>query len=932
MTDSAPTAAELPLEVADTHDKVNDEAVFTEDDAERLGSLIEAVVTTPYKYGNHVELLALLKKAGPGGLDDELRDARHRMAGIFLMDEQFWQEWIDDETKAREDKAKMNGDVYDDEDTIKLLELHARSVNDLLSVPLWRRYVEFVIKEHERETMEGKSPELSMFEKSTVEGVLVEAVNATGYSIPDSQEIWNIYRDMKASELRANPTPDNIALLKRYYLARFKVPHAAIDQTFADYSSFITQHENQLYEKELIAANKIVSETRKLLADFQPYEDHLATSPIDANVWAQYIYDALNRSKKQFNREIPKALYERTIKCSPTVPPIWDNYVLYLLDQNFPFQLIDAVLERAVKACPKSGILWAHLIRTRERFKSTSGSIEEAKDRAFGTGLLSTNADEYSVVAAAWISYLRRKYAADLEHEDERILRLRQQVDIVMADFEQTFPGTNRKDQMYILPRMYITILTQQGETAMARQQWQDLSKKHAREAAFWLRWFEWEKRVCLPSGDALTPAGVLESAVGIKSLDTPERICEALMEFERDYGSAFSMERAEIKVKKLMKAVQLRRAIESVQEKRKPVRTKKEEAATANGTEIFHAPVTGEEVNITSKRKEQDEDLQKPISKKAKTASSETSAVTRDREHTTVIVEGLAPHITEEKVTNFFKDCGEIKNMKLVTNDSFATATIEFENAQDVLAAQTRDQKIFDGHTITVRVGVDTTLWITNFPSAADEDYIRTIFAPFGEIVDIRFPSLTVNNRRRFCYLQYKRPEDSHAAQKALDDSPAPPISSSSDGHASKERNLVVKVSDPSQKQHRQGAMYEGRELFIRNIPVSMKESDIRKMFEKYGPLERVHLPSQDELFHTHQGFGFVSFANVADAKKALELDLTKVGDRVLSVTVAEARASGGGRGARGMGTLGGPGRGSRRGLGGRAGANRADQRARRV
>ncbi|KAK9489053.1 hypothetical protein V1508DRAFT_447244 [Lipomyces doorenjongii] len=920
-----------PIEDKNSQDLVDDDTLFTEDDAERLGTLIEAVATAPYKFGNHVELLKLLKKAGPGALDDELRDARQRMAGFFLMDEQFWHEWIDDETRAREEKANMSGGLYDDEDTIKMLELHARSVIDLLSVPLWKRYVEFIMNEHEREKKEGKAAELSMFEKGTLESVLVDAVNATGYSIPDSHELWNIYRDLKLRDLQANPTPDNIALLKRYYLARFKVPHATIDQTFADFSSFITQHENQIYEKELIAANKVVSDTRKLLAEFQPYEDYLATAPNDVNVWAQYIDVAVNRPKKQFYPEIPRVLYERAIKCSATVPAIWDNYTLYLLDQNFPFTTIDAVLERAVKACPKSGILWAHLIRTRERFKSTSELIEETKDRAFATGLLSANADEYSTAAAAWISYLRRKYAAGLD-ERERSLMLGEQVEAAMADFEQTFPSKNRKDQTYVLPRMYITVLTQQGEIAKARQQWQDLSRKHAREAVFWLRWFDWEKSVSLGSGDVLTPAGVLESAVGIKSLDSPERICEALLEFERDHGSAFSMEKAEIKVKKLMRAVQRRRAIEAAQDQQQPERSKKEDKAT-NGEADFVAPVAGNsdtnDESKTSKRKEQDDELEKANPKKAKT-SSEITARARDREHSTVIVEGLGREVTEQKVANFFKDCGEIKSLKLVTNDALATATIEFETAEDVLAAQTRDQKTLDGHTISVRVGVETTLWITNFPSAADEEYIRSIFAPFGEIVDIRFPSLTVNNKRRFCYLQYKRPEEAHAAQQALDGSPAPPISSTDAEHKTKARKLVVKISDPSQKHHRQGAVYEGRELFIRNIPISIKEPEIHKMFEKYGPLERVHLPSKDELFHTHQGFGFVSFESVEDAKKALELDLTKAGDRVLSVTVAEARTGAGGRGGRGG--FGGPGRGRGRERVGSDGANRADHRARRI
>ncbi|KAJ8097440.1 hypothetical protein POJ06DRAFT_31870 [Lipomyces tetrasporus] len=895
---------------------VDDDTLFTEEDAERLGTLIEAVVTTPYKYTNHVELVELLKRAGPGAFDDELRDARLRMAGLFLMDENFWEEWIDDEASKREEKAEASGGVYDDEDTIKLLELHARSVNDLLSVPLWKGYVEFVMNEHEREKKEGRPAELSMFEKSTLENVLVEAVNATGYSIPDSHEIWDLYRDLKLRDVQASPSADNIALLKRYYLARFKVPHATIDQTFADYSTFITQHENHSYEEELVAANKKVYETKKLLAVFQPFEDHLATAQNDVNVWAQYIDAAVNLHKKQFDPEIPKALYERAIKCSPAIAAIWDNYVLYLLEhQNFQLLTIDAVLERAVKACPRSGNLWAHMIRTRERFKATAELIEEAKDRAVATGLLSTNAEEYSIMAAAWISYLRRKYANDL---DENRLVFSGQVEAVMADFDQTFPRKNRKDQTYILPRMYIAILTQLGEIAKARQQWQDLANKHARDADFWLRWYNWERNVSLASGDVLTSAGVLETAVGIKSLDAPERICEALLEFERDYGSAFSMEKAEVKVKKLMRVVQRRRAMEA--------------AKAPDGKTSLVAPVTGdsdaEEESKVSKRKGHGDEPEKPNPKKART-ESDLSAPARDREHATVIVEGLPTDVNDRKVSNFFKDCGEIKSLKIVTSDTFASATIEFETAENVLAAQTRDQKVLDGHTITVRVGAETTLWITNFPSAADDEYIRKVFAPFGEIVDIRFPSLTVNNKRRFCYLQYKRPEDAHAAQQTLDDSPAPPVSSATNQkETSKPRKLIVKISDPSQKQHRQGAVYEGRELFVRNIPMSMKEPDIRRMFSKYGPLERVHLPSKDELFHTHQGFGFVSYENAEDAKNGLELDMTKIGDRILSVTVAEARTSGASRGGRaGFG-----GRGRGRGRGSDDSANRADHRARRI
>ena len=61
------------------------------------------------------------------------------------------------------------------------------------------------------------------------------------------------------------------------------------------------------------------------------------------------------------------------------------------------------------------------------------------------------------------------------------------------------------------------------------------------------------------------------------------------------------------------------------------------------------------------------------------------------------------------------------------------STATIEFESGEDVLAAQTKDMKDLDGSSIEVQVGTGTTLFVTNFPAAADETYIRGLFTEVG-------------------------------------------------------------------------------------------------------------------------------------------------------------------------------------------------------
>jgi hypothetical protein len=60
-------------------------------------------------------------------------------------------------------------------------------------------------------------------------------------------------------------------------------------------------------------------------------------------------------------------------------------------------------------------------------------------------------------------------------------------------------------------------------------------------------------------------------------------------------------------------------------------------------------------------------------------------------------------------------------------------TAIIEFETREEALVAQTRDQKLLDDNAIEVHLGSGSTLFVTNFPSTADESYIRNLFREVG-------------------------------------------------------------------------------------------------------------------------------------------------------------------------------------------------------
>lgn len=117
-----------------------------------------------------------------------------------------------------------------------------------------------------------------------------------------------------------------------------------------------------------------------------------------------------------------------------------------------------------------------------------------------------------------------------------------------------------------------------------------------------------------------------------------------------------------------------------------------------------------------------------------------------------------------------------------------------------------------------------------------------------YGDIVDIRFPSLKYNTHRRFCYLQFKSSNQAQAATQL-------------DGHLSGGKlKLVAKLSDPGHKQDRTGAMYDGREVYVSNVDWSATEEEISQIFSKYGEVERVRVPTN--VAGKSKGIAFVVYS----------------------------------------------------------------------
>lgn len=82
-----------------------------------------------------------------------------------------------------------------------------------------------------------------------------------------------------------------------------------------------------------------------------------------------------------------------------------------------------------------------------------------------------------------------------------------------------------------------------------------------------------------------------------------------------------------------------------------------------------------------------------------------------------------------------------------------------------------------------------------------------------------------------------------------------------------------------------------ESGRMFIRNLSYTATEDDIRKLFEKYGPLTEINLPV-DKVTRKPKGFGTVTFLMTEHAVKAYsELDGTIVDGRMLHLLPGKAK-----------------------------------------
>lgn len=908
---------------------------LTETESQTVTDLLNHLGESSYAYDSHLQLISLLHKGfvthslPPEGSDEpgqdphtfgllaELRQARESMDSRFAVGEDIWLDWLSDEVTL----------ASSSEERIAVTELFQKSVQDEpTSVALWSAYANWIESSHAAcnnlpgadqsgWSEDDKEVCKDLFTKDMLVNVLEQAVPATQWRIDQSHLLWNRYISAVQPDDLNTTSRQDLERTQNHFIERLRIPSAGWEETRQLFWPLMTRIHGDNWEAAMAQMNEIAEPAKVQMGLRDEHELKLerAINSGDKNEafneFTRYLkWEKFRRSKKRggpYEKELRAALFERALLRFPTYTAWWLDYVDFVISEkpssHDPSSSVLPLLERATRHCPWSGELWAKRILRSDVERKPYHEIESIKHRATNSGLLDVGGMEELVkVLMEWCSYLRRNAFTSTSSEDDLDTA---EVGIMMALEDVQQAGTKvygedfQGDPLYRLERIQMKFLAEARRSEDARKIWRTLTPKQCKSFEFWHKYYNWEllfwahhrlsdsHRIETTETAPHLATAVVEEMLSQRNLDLPESALELYMAHFQQHESVEKLQAAGIEAREYSKRTATRRAKEA------------EEAAAAAAQHLeeqvaaLQAPEATE--SSTSGKRKRDETSEDDTHKKSKTKDAAAPAVAedpsasanaqakRDRENSTITVTNLGADVVELDLRKFFRDCGTIKSVNIVQKpgNSSAVATVEFQVPEDVDSAKVRNGKELNGREVHIQSGSRSTLYVANYPAEYDETTVRKLFEGYGEVVNVRFPSLKYNSRRRFCYVQFLTAEQAQAAEDAMNDKML-------DG----QHKLLAKIADPEAKKNRSGAQAEGREVFVKNLENNANEEEIKQLFSQFGTVVSMNLLKRAN--GVRLGNGFVVFSSAGEATKAVEQGNNKpFYDRILNVSLSTPR-----------------------------------------
>mmetsp|Transcript_27180 Transcript_27180/g.63240 ORF Transcript_27180/g.63240 Transcript_27180/m.63240 type:complete len:606 (-) Transcript_27180:55-1872(-) len=221
------------------------------------------------------------------------------------------------------------------------------------------------------------------------------------------------------------------------------------------------------------------------------------------------------------------------------------------------------------------------------------------------------------------------------------------------------------------------------------------------------------------------------------------------------------------------------------------------------------------------------------------------------------------------------------------------------------------------------------TNLYVKNIPKDHDEAKVRELFGEYGEITSM---ALRSNNQGLpFAFVNFAEVESAKKCVEALhgkdmrseeeiakdkEEGKEPetdPISglAANQLYVQRAQTKAERQKELREKFGADGGKSQGVNLYVKNLDESMDDTQLRQLFEPFGPITSVATPKDEK--GNCKGFGFVCFSSPEDATKAVtDMHLKVIKGKPLYVGLAErreareerlrqryAKGAGGGKGA---------------------------------
>lgn len=259
------------------------------------------------------------------------------------------------------------------------------------------------------------------------------------------------------------------------------------------------------------------------------------------------------------------------------------------------------------------------------------------------------------------------------------------------------------------------------------------------------------------------------------------------------------------------------------------------------------------------------------------------------------IIVRNLSTDMTQQQLWDFFKHWGSIKSLKLEEfpdGKSRGFCFIQFHRKDDaercIREAHQTDlagKKIEVTHHKNKEERYGDNLYVQNLPQGTDDHMLAQMFAEFGQIESARIQRSDKGELTRQGFVCFNIGE---AAQKALD---AMNKKKMDDGSFLIVSNHVYSGNAPEGFQKVLQKTFDSN-LFVRNVPGSVPEEEVKKTFEKVGAIVSLKKRTGTKFDDAAYVQYFVLYADVNAAKKAIqEFDQSNVfGSRLLKVEFYES------------------------------------------